>query len=80
MEHCTHRRTPYVPPVVSVRQVEVNKTAFAGEGDETRGKLLGLDVGSYVRIEFTEVPAELVRNFQVRVPVYACVCCLCVEY
>lgn len=47
-------------------QSEVNKTAFADEGDETRGKLLGLDVGSYVRVEFTQVPAELVRNFQVR--------------
>ena len=60
----------------------MNKTAFADEGDETRGKLLGLDVGSYVRVEFTQVPAELVRNFQVRV----FVCCrvsaasLCVEY
>lgn len=47
-------------------QEEVNKEAFAAEGAETRNKLMGVAVGAYVRVEFVEVPAELVKNFQVQ--------------
>ena len=48
-----------------VGQAEVNKSEFAGEGDETRKALMGVAVGRYVRLEFQDVPAELVRHFQV---------------
>lgn len=51
------------------RQLQLNKDEFADVDDETRALVEGYRPGSYLRIELTGVPCEMVDNFDPRFPI-----------
>jgi ribosome biogenesis protein BMS1 len=50
------------------KRLEATQAEFANDDPETRALVEGLRPGSYVRLEFSGVPAELLENFNSRFP------------
>lgn len=51
------------------RQLEVNRLEFEGISEESRALIEGFRPGSYVRIELTNVPCEMIENFDPSYPI-----------
>ena len=52
-------------------QANVNRDAFSALTEDERNRLEGFRPGTYVRMEFTQIPSEFIRNFDPAYPVIA---------